>query len=164
MSKANMSANKDYYKNYCDSQSGVYPPDDFVGLLVEHWDNGQLKFRGRYEKGGKRVGQHICFWENGALQEVSYWTDGWVTGTTLWFREDGSKDCEKDYREHGGITRSWIERRYSIDDRLCRVFVWLDDVTKAEWIEPETRALDEEIGLNDIVDEAVRKFKAGDFE
>jgi antitoxin component YwqK of YwqJK toxin-antitoxin module len=82
-----------------------YPPDDFEGVWIEHWPNGQLKFRGTYKKDGLRVGQHICFWENGVLREVSTWEQGWVTGTLIRFYEDGTRECEKEFGEHGGVTR-----------------------------------------------------------
>jgi hypothetical protein len=144
------------YRNYGDSCSGVYPPEDFEGLWMEHWSNGQLKFRGQYKRKLKRVGQHISFYENGVLQEVSCWDEGWACGTVIWFREDGSKECEKDYGEHGGLTRSWTEKCYSMSGQLHAVRVHRDDKLVAEWVDPESRKLWEAIGADKIVEEAVK--------
>lgn len=145
------------HNDYCDSDSGVYPPEDFQGLWVEHWSDGQLKYRGQFALGGKRIGQHIAFWYNGNLQEVSYWIDGWVNGTVIIFNEDGSKETEKDFGEHGGRTRNWIERSYHSEGDVWNITTWKNDEIVAEWIHPETQKLFDEIGLDAIVENAVRR-------
>lgn len=154
----------DNYRNYGDSCALVYPPEEFEGIWVEHWRNGQLKFRGTFKQGVKRIGQHICFWETGALQEVSYWDEGWVCGTLLRFDEEGSRDCEKEFGEHGGRTRSWTERLYSPSGQLFLVAVWKNDEMIAEWHEPESRRMYEEIGDKALAEEIVDHFMSDDLE
>lgn len=149
-----MEHTSDNCREYCDSGSGVYPDDAFEGLLVEHWPNAQLKYRGQFKKHGKRVGQHMCFYENGVLQELSYWNDGWVTGTAISFREDGSKEMERDFGEAGSRTRDWIERWYGYDGELWRVVVWSRNGVVAEWMSPLLRQIGDDIELDKIVDEA----------
>jgi hypothetical protein len=153
------------YRNYGDTCAEVYPPEEFEGLWVEHWGNGQLKFRGAFKPGLKRIGQHICFWETGALQEVSYWDEGWVCGTLIRFNEDGTKEYEKDYGEYGGRTRSWTEKSYGVvTGELMSVIVWKDDDVIAEWHEPESRRMYEEIGGKALAEEIVDHFMSDDLE
>ena len=151
-----MSNEDDNYRSFGDSCSGVYPPEEFEGLWVENWPNGQLKFRGQFKKNRRRVGQHLSFWESGALQELSYWDDGWVCGTLVRFGEDGTRECEKDYGEHGGRTRSWTERCYSLDGELYSLFVWKNGDIIARWTRPELRKIEEQIGFNKIIQDAVK--------
>src|SRR5689334_4121988 len=122
-----MNTSAQNYRMYGDSCSGVYPPEEFEGLWLEHWPNGQLRFRGRFKKARKRIGQHISFWESGPVQELSCWDEGWICGTMIRFREDGSKECEKDYEECGGRTRSWIERCYSMNGEPSFVYIYRND-------------------------------------
>jgi|GEM_PF-4500431 len=145
------------YRNYGDSCSGVYPPEDFEGVWTERWRNGQIKFRGQYSAGLKRIGLHVSFYENGVLQEVSYWNDGWACGTTLWFRDDGSKEYEKDYGEHGGMTRCWTEKYFSISGALGAVRVYRDDKLFAEWLNQETRNVLDQINADQVIQDAVNK-------
>jgi hypothetical protein len=153
-----MSEENDSYRDYCDSCSGVYPDMEFEGLLVEHWPNGNLKYRGEFKRDRKRVGQHICFHENGLLQEVGYWDDGWIIGTLIWFREDGSKECEKYFGQDGGHSRSWVERQYGWSNNdIWKLTVWKHDEIVGEWIEPELRKIEDEIGLDKMVDDAVKQ-------
>jgi hypothetical protein len=144
------------YRDFGDSRSGVYPPEDFEGLWVEHWPNGQLKFRGQYKKGEMRVGQHMSFYENGVLDEISSWSEGWMHGTVLWFREDGSKEREKDYGEAGGTTQSWTERWYGLDSDLWKVEIYKDGKVVSEWTHPEVREIWKTIDADKIVQDAVR--------
>jgi hypothetical protein len=152
-----MGSTNENYRNFGDSFSNVSPPEDFEGLWIEHWPDGTLKSRGAYQSGNKRIGQHISFWPNGELQEVSYWDEGWISGTLIVFREDGSKERERDYGEYGGRTRCWIERCYGASGDLWTVEVWKDDKMVAEWISPETREVFDEIDLEKIVDQAVKR-------
>ena len=146
----------DNYRQYCDSCCGVYPDDDFEGVRIDYWPNGQLKFRGEYKKGEKRIGQHVCLYPNGVLQEVSYWNDGYACGTVIRFREDGSKESETDYSENGGRTRSWKERSYHIDGTLYAVEVCKDGQVVAEWLDGEVRKILDAIDADGLVDEAVK--------
>lgn len=145
------------YSRFSDSGCGVYPPDEFKGLWVEHWPNGILKFRGEFRKNGMKVGQHICFWENGALSEVSHWREGWVCGTLISFREDGSRQRERYYGEHGGRNRFWVERFYDEDSELYAIYVWKNEQIVSEWASPEELEMEKEIDIDRIVDEAVRQ-------
>ena len=152
-----MNDNNESYLHNPDSRTGVYPPMDYEGLWIEHWPDGQLKFRGHFDRRNKRIGQHISFWENGVLQELSYWVEGYACGTVSWFREDGTKELERDFGEQGGKTRSWIERSFSISGRIYNVEVWTKGKCVAEWVDPETQKLFDEISLDDIVASAVRE-------
>ena len=152
-----MGEEQEAYRRYEDSCSGVWPPEDFEGSWVEHWPDGSLKYRGTYQSGRKRVGQHISFWENGVLQELSYWDDGWVCGTVIWFTEDGSKECEKDYGEYGGRTRSWIERLYLDGIQPSTIYEWKEGDIVAKWTRPDLREIEREIGFDKIVQDAVRQ-------
>jgi hypothetical protein len=145
------------YRNYGDTCSGIYPPEDFEGLWVEHWPNGQLKFRGEYKKRNMRNGQHLCFWENGVLRELSYWERGWVTGTLIRFYEDGTKECERDYGEHGGVIRSWTEHAFSIRGRLSYINVWKNDEIVARWGRPDLLEIEEEIGVDKLIEEEIKR-------
>jgi hypothetical protein len=145
------------YRRYCDSRSGVYPPEEFAGLWIEYWPDGSLKYRGQFQSGQKRIGQHISFFENGVLDELSFWDEGWVCGTLIWFREDGSKECEMDYGEYGGRTRCWVERSYGIENDLWKVTVWEANRPHAEWKHPELRKIDAEIDFDKIVNDAVKQ-------
>jgi hypothetical protein len=147
----------DGYGKFCDSDSGVYPPEEFEGLWVEHWSNGQLKYRGLFKRNQMRIGQHISFFETGVLHELSYWQDGWVVGTVMSFREDGSKEYERDYGEHGGVTRSWTEKYYSAaSGALHSISVYRAEESIAEWMEPESRKLLDSLGIDKVVQDAVR--------
>jgi hypothetical protein len=152
----------EYLRFADDSSCGAFPDEDFEGLWIEHWPNGQLKFRGYFKKRHKRVGQHICFWPNGVLREVSFWDEGWVCGTVIWFREDGSKESEKDYGEFGSRTRSWTERWYGGESELWKVIVWRDGRPIAEWEDPQTRRIGNEVELDRIVNDAVKGVYPGD--
>jgi len=152
----------EYYRDLPDSCSGVYPPEDFEGLWSEHWPNGQLKFRGEYKSRRMRVGQHLSFWENGVLKEISYWDQGYACGTVIWFCEDGSKECEKEYGEHGARIRSWIERTYMKDNGIFSIHVWKADQLIATWTRPELREIVDEVGMDDIAAEAVRELYPDD--
>ena len=151
-----MNDNDESYLHNPDSRTGVYPPMEFEGLWIEHWPNGQLKFRGHFDRRNMRIGQHISFWENGVLQELSFWNEGFACGTITWFREDGSKEVERDFGEYGGRTRSWIERFFSVSGPLSYLCLWKEDVLVAEWTRPDLRELEKEIDLDGIVKEAVR--------
>jgi hypothetical protein len=147
------------YQAYQDSCSGVYPDSEFEGLHVEHWPNGQLKYRGEFRKGRMRVGQHICFWENGVLQEVGSWDEGWVCGTLMRFNADGSRDCETDFGADGGRTRSWIERSYGARSRApWHVILQKNGELVHEWIEAELRDVYGTIDADKIIEEALKQF------
>jgi antitoxin component YwqK of YwqJK toxin-antitoxin module len=102
-----MSTNHDY-SEFNDSGSGVYPDAEFHGIYEEYWPNGKLKYRGEFEALRKRVGQHVAYWENGFVKEISYWLDGWVCGTVSRFYENGVRDEELHYGERGSRTRAWV--------------------------------------------------------
>jgi len=146
-----MSTHDDDYRNFGDSCSGVYPPDVFEGVLVEFWPNGQPKYRGRFEKNSRRTGQHISFWETGALQEVAFWKGGWVYGTMLRFRKNGSKDSERDYGQDGARTRSWTIRSYDLDSDLSIVKRIEDDTVVSKWVRPDIQELMNLVDVDSIV-------------
>jgi len=131
------------YRNFADSGCGTYPDEAYSGTLLEFWGNGGIKYRGTFEQGRKRVGLHTCFWENGTLREVGFWQEGWNRGTLIRFREDGSKELERDYGEQGAETRSWTERRYSFgSSRLVVVEQWVNGELASRWVDEElARAL-----------------------
>lgn len=126
----------DSYRQHAVSSSGVYPNEDFTGEYVEYYKTGQLKFRGTFHVGRMRIGLHMCFWENGILQEVSFWLCGWNVGTLLRFREDGSKLTEMDFGEDGGQTQTFIEKRYGCDSRLIAVDQYEGGTGVSKWLDP----------------------------
>lgn len=136
----------------------LYPRDDFDGLWEVLWTNGRIRFRGTYKRGLKAIGQHLFFWENGNLAEISYWQDGFPSGVEIKFREDGSKESEKDYGEHGGYTKSWTERLYdSTNSQLFMLTVVTNNKVVAEWTRPDMREIFDQIELNKCVEEAVNR-------
>jgi hypothetical protein len=149
------------YREFCDSRTEVYPDDDFEGVKTEVWPDGTLRFRGMFKKGARRVGQHISFWENGLLEEISYWDDRWPSGTTLWFYNNGTKECEKDYGVYGGRTREWVERHFDEHGTLFMVLVYRNDSIVAEWIEPSVRKDLVDVGSDDIIERALDQFVRG---
>ena len=126
------------WRRIVDPGYGVYPEKDFDGVWEVLYPNGQLKFRGAY-KNGKELGQHLCYWENGVVAEVSFWDEGFVYGTVLKFREDGSKQAEEDWGEYGGRTKSWTARIYDTNSQLAFVTVRKNDQVIAEWTRPDLR-------------------------
>lgn len=154
------------YSDFYDFDSGFYAPnEEYQGVLESYAPNGQLLFRGEFEKGEKRIGQHISFWDNGNLKEVSYWVDGWIHGTQLWFDEDGSLSVERFFGENGGRHRRWIERHYrhfrNCEDESGKVW-WIelyeDDSLQAEWIDDDSRKLSEDGDLDTTIRRAVKKY------
>ena len=137
-----MTANDKSYKDYADTCAQIYPPDDFEGLLIKRWSNGQLKFRGYFDKGRMRQGQHLLFWESGILEEVSHWKDGWAVGTLLRYRENGSKEEEIQYGSNGGRLQEYTCWSYrSSNEPLCvkelrnyeSAWMWMDPEFASNW-------------------------------
>ena len=123
------------YRNYAVTDAGVYPDEAFEGELVEHWDNGLLKFKGKFDQGRKRTGLHVCYWENGALHEVAYWRDGWNVGTLLRFRENGTRQTERNFGENGSQSQSWTEKRFGSDGQQIATEEWKDGSLIAKWVD-----------------------------
>ena len=140
LSKARKPMDDESYRNHAVTSAGVYPDESFSGEHVEYWDDGTLKFRGVFGAGRKRHGVHVCFWENGRLREVSFWVDGWNSGTLLSFREDGTKRLERDYGEDGAKSQSWTEKRYGSDSRLIAVEKWEDGKMVSKWLDDQITA------------------------
>lgn len=70
-------------------------PDNFTGTCESHWPSGKLRCRGRFVD-GKRVGQHVCFWEDGTIAEICWFdANGCPRGTILSFYPDGDKQSEQ---------------------------------------------------------------------
>lgn len=133
------------YRDYSDSQSGVYPDETFQGTYEELWDDTTLRYRGVFELGGKKVGLHLLFWPNGMISELAYWIQGFPVGTMIRFREDGSREMERDYGETGGSVRSWIEKRYGYDNRLISVTETKSGIQISDWVEPTFAAMLQEV-------------------
>lgn len=152
-----MNVTDEKYRYFCDSCSGVYPPDHFEGLWLETWPNGRLKYRGEFKEGGRRIGQHISFFVNGVLQEVATWNDGWICGTVLWFRSDGTKEYEKDFGEHGGVTRCWTERCYTLSGGVYATRIYRDGEIVSEQVTPEIHNLMKHINIDAIIQGEVDK-------
>jgi hypothetical protein len=143
------------------SSLNVYPPDDFEGVWTERWRDGQLKTRGAYKKGGLRIGQHLHFWQNGALREVSYWVQGCVSGTLLLFHEDGTRESEFDYGEEGARRGSYTQRSYSIDGRLSYLYVWQNYIIVSRWGRADLLDLEKAIGADERIEKAISKLYPG---
>jgi len=95
------------------------------------------------------------------LQELSVWEDGYATGTVIWFREDGTKDTERDFGVNGGKTRSWAEREYGWDNNIYEITVWRNGEKVYEWLRPDMRKWVEESGLKRRIDKIVKSFYPG---
>lgn len=137
-------------------------PADFTGTWSEYWGNGQLRYRGDFQPHRKRVGQHISFWENGTLECVSHWSDGWIVGTLIHFNESGNKVCETDFGVDGGSCRSFVKRFYGeLSGHLIRKEEWCNGTLIEEW-----NAIDSNIDLkkamDKIVSESVQKMQSGE--
>ncbi len=132
------------YRNYAVTDAGVYPDETFSVEHVEYWDNGNLKFRGLFSEVRKRHGVHVCFWENGLLREVSFWVNGWNSGTLLCLREDGTKQLQRDFAETGGKTQGWIEKRYGSNSQLIAVEQWKEGTQISKWLDDRIAAAIEE--------------------
>lgn len=104
----------------------------FEGEWVEYWPNTQVKYRGYVSKGCMRKGLHLAYFENGVLSELSYWKDGWITGTLMQFNEVGERYRQVDYGERGGFNRDYTERTF-IDDTLWTITTYEKDVQKTCW-------------------------------
>jgi hypothetical protein len=105
----------------------------------------------------KRVGQHISLFESGVLQEVSFWEDGWATGTLIRFRPDASKELERDFGESGGRTRCWTERCYSLDSELYSVVRYRDSKRDGEWIRPDIKQIEAQLDFESVIEKALNR-------
>lgn len=85
----------------------VWPPDDFTGVWIVEWPNGQLKFRGFYLK-GKAEGDCDCFWSNGNLAQEGQRQDGECVGTWVDYLLDGTKSKETEYFSPGNFDVRWF--------------------------------------------------------
>lgn len=157
---------EDDYRSYSDFCSGWYAPsEDFSGVLEEHDPNGQLLFRGTFERGERRIGQHIAYWDNGNLKEISYWVDGWICGTQLLFDEDGALSNERFFGDRGGRLRTWVERHYrhfqyreNDSGKVWWIEFYENNELKAEWIDSETREFEKENDWDAMALRAVKRF------
>lgn len=154
------------YRDFSDFDSGYYAPsEDFEGVLESHDPNGQLLFRGEFEKGEKRVGLHIAYWDNGNVKEVSYWADGWICGTQLWFDQNGTLETERFFGESGGKKRRWIERHYAHMRepgnealKVWSIEVYENDELLKEWTDEDIVDSEAEARIEESARLAIKKF------
>jgi hypothetical protein len=152
------------YRQFANTCAGIYPPDDFEGLLVRYNPRTHLlEFRGYFDKGLKRQGQHLFFWESGALQEVSHWKDGWATGTLIRYHENGAREIEIHYGVDGGRKRKFVEIHFGhLSDDIFSVWEMNAYEIVREWKGAEDARRWKEIEGDKIVEDAVREMQLDD--
>lgn len=137
----------------------IFVADDFSGIYVEHWPNGQLCYRGCFEAGCKQVGTHVYFWENGNVCELAYWRNGLPVGTMHRFFENGIRQLERDYGEDGASTQSWVEKDYGFHSgELLSITVYKNGAIFSEWREPRTQEIWDSIGGDKAVEDFAKRF------
>ena len=146
------------------SSFSQFPDDEnFSGLYEVLWDDGTLRYRGRFLVNLTRVGQHIEFWANGNIREVSYWVDGTICGTALTFYEDGLRENVIDYPEFGADQDSWLSRSYGAGtgDLISMDKMFADRFTRENiWKLKRIKDAFEDIDFEAIANEAVQQFIA----
>ena len=158
-----MSADEASYRQFANTCAGIYPPDDFEGLLVKYNPRThQLEFRGYFDKGVKRQGQHIVFWESGALKEVSHWIDGWAVGTLVLYHENGAREREIHYGVEGGRKQKFVDIHYDLHDCIFSVLEMAGYEIVRNWMGSEDARIWNEIEGDKIVEDAVREMQLED--
>lgn len=136
----------------------VVPDESYEGLVELFHDNGRLKYRGNFAE-GIRIGQHIEYWENGNVLELSYWKDGWIVGTALRFHENGVRYEEEYYSEDGSKDGSRTCRTYSEDeDKMIIVTEFGPEGSKEVWVDEDYAKSRPPVDPS-IAEDAVRKWK-----
>ena len=94
------------------------PSQEFQGDFKLTWPSGTIRTSGNYSRNCVRNGVHVSRWENGKYREIGFWNDGWVVGTTLRFRGDGSLEKEMYFGDSGAQSHHFIERNYDLTGRV----------------------------------------------
>lgn len=106
------------FENYheCASFFSLHEPEpanDFCGFWEEHYPHGQLKYRGKFYGNRERRGQHVLYYENGNVQELSTWHEGWPVGTWSIYSEEGYLMTTIELGELGAKASTYIEKVFS---------------------------------------------------
>lgn len=81
-----------------------FNPNDFI---VENYENGQIKSKGKKNKNGQKIGTWNLWYENGQLKEDATYIDGNLTGKKIEFHINGQTKSESFYQNdqlHGSLT------------------------------------------------------------
>lgn len=118
-------------------------PNNFTGLWEVFWTNGKPKYRGYFVE-GVAVGQHIGFWEDGALAHVS-WRDGkgHLRGTALSFHQDGDKDNEEIWSDERRRPGTFERRNFDQNGDVFLISKFEDFKEIAGWQRAEDACADE---------------------
>jgi hypothetical protein len=142
-------------------------PDDFTGCWEAFWPSGRIKYRGLFAK-GVRVGQHVCFWEDGTVAEVVWYdSSGCPRGTAVSFYADGDKEAEQTWDEECRHPGSFERRSYDENGDVCVRTVYREFTPVDSWSAPSEFADDEmdaEIDriVSDAVEQLTRKLAGSD--
>jgi protein TonB len=80
-----------------------FNPNDFI---VENYENGQIKSKGKKNKNGQKIGTWNLWYENGQLKEDATYNEGNLTGKKLEFYINGQIKSESFYQNgqlHGSL-------------------------------------------------------------
>ena len=131
-------------------------PADFEGILTEEWSSGKVRFRGAFRKFCTRVGQHVAFWENGIVREISHWVDGYPTGTRATYYEDGERNEEVFYGEQGARHGNIVCRSF-LDDKLNHVCRYENNELAQQFVTQESIDLSDKLGFDQMMKDAVEE-------
>ena len=132
---------------------GPSPKADFEGVLTEEWPSGRLRFRGAFRKFCTRVGQHVALWENGIVREISHWVDGYPTGARTTYYEDGERNEEVFYGEHGARRGNIVCRSY-VEDQLNHACRYEGNELVQQFVSQEDLELSDELGVDQMMKDA----------
>lgn len=124
------------YQNFAaEFSSAAYEPDNanFAGSFKEYWSGKQLMIVGDYLPEFKKTGVHRIYWDNGELREIATWKNGFIVGTLLRFRSDGTLKEERFFGNGGQRDWQHIERVYDESQRLSFVYETKPYKTIQEW-------------------------------
>ena len=135
---------ENFAAEYSTSPSG--PADiDFNGSYKGFWADGSLMVDGDYLPGFRKTGLHLVFWENGPIREVAFWREGFVVGTLLQFRHDGTLACERYFGTGNHPKWLHIERTYSEDQKLDAIYEVSLYETFRSWVNERTAEADKDV-------------------
>ena len=134
-----------FENEFFESALSVCPPDEFEGLYQERYPDGQLKYRGFFEKNCVRTGQHLEFWPNGFVKEISYFANNRIVGTSLNFYENGTRESEQDYLENGSKKGNWIEKNYGSETgMLLSIYRNIGNDSESLWLHANVEKIESE--------------------
>ena len=74
---------------------------EYYGNFFEHYDNGKIKTRARYNKEGKLEGEYKSYHENGQVKMEGQYLNGEAIGNFKYYDENGKVIDEKFHTKYG---------------------------------------------------------------